>query len=54
MKPLFDQKTKEKIEGLVGIFSSAGPISETRLEREAERGTGKSKDFILNIQSLKL
>ena len=41
-----DQKTKEKIEGLVGIFSSAGPISETRLEREAERGTGKAKDFI--------
>ena len=41
-----DQKTKEKIEGLVGIFSSAGPISETRLEREAERGTGKAKNFI--------
>ena len=41
-----DQKTKEKIENLVGIFSSAGPISETRLEREAERGTGKAKDFI--------
>ncbi len=41
-----DTKTKEKIENLVGIFSSAGPISETRLEREAERGTGKSKDFI--------
>ena len=40
------QKTKEKIENLVGIFSSAGPISETRLEREAERGTGKAKDFI--------
>ena len=41
-----DQKTKDKIENLVGIFSSAGPISVTRLEREAERGTGKSKDFI--------
>tara|TARA_B100000700_G_C14820872_1_gene749859 strand:+ start:44 stop:841 length:798 start_codon:yes stop_codon:yes gene_type:complete len=41
-----DQKTKDKIENLVGIFSSAGPISATRLEREAERGTGKSKDFI--------
>ena len=41
-----DQNTKDKIENLVGIFSSAGPISVTRLEREAERGTGKSKDFI--------
>jgi taurine dioxygenase len=41
-----DQKTKDKIENLVGIFSSAGPISVTRLEREAERGTGKSKDFL--------
>ena len=37
-----DQKTKDKIENLVGVFSSAGPISVTRLEREAERGTGKS------------
>jgi len=41
-----DQKTKDKIKNLVGIFSSAGPISETRLERESERGTGKAKDFI--------
>ncbi|MAV56633.1 MAG: taurine dioxygenase, partial [Candidatus Pelagibacter sp.] len=41
-----DQETKDKIQNLVGIFSSAGPISVTRLEREAERGTGKSKDFI--------
>ncbi len=41
-----DKKTKEKINSLVGIFSSAGPISETRLEREAERGTGKAKNFI--------
>tara|TARA_B100000029_G_scaffold8311_1_gene8885 strand:- start:299 stop:1096 length:798 start_codon:yes stop_codon:yes gene_type:complete len=41
-----DQKTKKKIEDLVGIFSSAGPISETRLERESERGTGKAKDFV--------
>jgi len=41
-----DQQTKEKIENLVGIFSSSGPIAETRLEREAERGTGKAKDFI--------
>ena len=35
-----DQKTKDKIKNLVGIFSSAGPISETRLDRESERGTG--------------
>jgi len=41
-----DQETKDKIQNLVGIFSSAGPISVTRIEREAERGTGKSKDFI--------
>ena len=41
-----DEKTKKKIENLVGIFSSYGPISETRLEREAEKGTGKAKDFI--------
>ena len=41
-----DSKTKDKIDNLVGIFSSAGPISVTRLEREAERGTGKAKDFI--------
>ena len=41
-----DKKTKDKIENLVGVFSSAGPISVTRLEREAERGTGKSKDFL--------
>ena len=41
-----DQKTKDKIKNLIGVFSSAGPISETRLERESERGTGKSKDFI--------
>jgi len=41
-----DEKTKKKIENLVGIFSSSGPISETRLEREVERGTGKAKDFI--------
>ena len=41
-----DKITKDKIENLVGIFSSAGPISATRLEREAEIGTGKSKDFV--------
>ena len=41
-----DQKTKDKIKNLIGVFSSAGPISETRLERESERGTGKAKDFI--------
>ena len=41
-----DQETKDKIQNLVGIFSSAGPISVTRLEREAEIGTGKSKYFI--------
>ena len=48
-----DQKTKDKIENLVGIFSSAGPISVTRLEREAERGTGKSKDFIAEHKIVK-
>ena len=41
-----DQKTKGKIKNLIGVFSSAGPISETRLERESERGTGKAKNFV--------
>ena len=41
-----DKETKVKINDLVGVFSSSGPISSTRLERESERGTGKSKDFI--------
>ena len=41
-----NEKTKDEIKDLVGIFSSAGPISVTRLERESERGTGKAKDFI--------
>tara|TARA_B100000579_G_scaffold379292_1_gene346542 strand:- start:1672 stop:2490 length:819 start_codon:yes stop_codon:yes gene_type:complete len=36
---------KKKIENLKAVFSSSGPISITRLEREKERGTGKSKDF---------
>ena len=48
-----DQETKDKIQNLVGIFSSAGPISVTRLEREAERGTGKSKDFVAEHQIVK-
>ena len=39
------EKYKKKIENLKGIFSSAGPISVTRVEREREKGTGKSKDF---------
>ena len=38
-------KYKKKIENLKGIFSSSGPISVTRIERELEKGTGKSKDF---------
>ena len=45
-----DSKTKDKIDNLVGIFSSAGPISVTRLEREAERGTGKAKDSTKNLK----
>ena len=36
---------KKKIKNLKAIFSSSGPISITRLEREKEKGTGKSKDF---------
>ncbi len=38
-------KYKKKIENLKGIFSSSGPISVTRIDREREKGTGKSKDF---------
>ncbi len=38
-------KYKKKIENLEGIFSSSGPISITRIEREQEKGTGKSQDF---------
>ncbi len=36
---------KKKIENVKGVFSSSGPISVTRVEREFEKGTGKSKDF---------
>ena len=36
---------KSKLENLEGIFSSSGPISVTRLEREQEKGTGKARDF---------
>ena len=36
---------KKKIKNLKAVFSSSGPISITRLEREREKGTGKSKDF---------
>ena len=36
---------KKKLENLKGIFSSSGPISVTRVDREKEKGTGKSKDF---------
>ena len=39
------EKYKDKLENLEGIFSSSGPISVTRLEREQEKGTGKAKDF---------
>tara|TARA_B100001250_G_scaffold352123_1_gene324688 strand:+ start:980 stop:1780 length:801 start_codon:yes stop_codon:yes gene_type:complete len=40
-----DDTYKKKIENLKGIFSSSGPISITRIEREREKGTGKSKAF---------
>ncbi len=36
---------KEKIEDLSATFSSSGPISVTRIEREKEKGTGRAKDF---------
>ena len=36
---------KKKIKNLKAVFSSSGPISITRIEREKEKGTGKSKDF---------
>ena len=36
---------KKKIEKMKAVFSSSGPISVTRIEREKEKGTGKSKDF---------
>ena len=32
-----DEKTKNQIENLIGVFSSAGPISATRLERESQK-----------------
>ncbi len=40
-----DDAYKKKIENLKGVFSSSGPISITRIEREREKGTGNSKDF---------
>ena len=36
---------KIKINSTKGVFSSAGPIAKTRIERERERGTGKAKNF---------
>ncbi len=39
------EEIKAKLENLEAVFSSSGPISVTRLEREKEKGTGKSKDF---------
>ena len=39
------KKFKKKFEKLKAVFSSSGPISVTRIEREKEKGTGKSKDF---------
>ena len=39
------EKIKIELENLRAVFSSSGPISVTRLEREKEKGTGKSKDF---------
>ena len=36
---------KKKIKNLKAVFSSSGPISVTRLEREKEKGTGKSRSF---------
>jgi len=47
------EKIKEKIKKMKGIFSSAGPISVTRLEREKESGTGKAKDFIAEHNLIK-
>ena len=49
-----DQKTKEKIEGLVGIFSSAGPISKHGLKGRRKEEQEKPKILSLNIQLLKL
>ena len=40
------ENLKERIENIEGIFSSSGPISITRVDREKEKGTGKSKDFL--------
>ena len=39
------KKFKKKFEKLKAVFSSSGPISVTRIEREKEKGTGKSKNF---------
>ena len=36
---------KKKLDNLEGIFSSSGPISITRIEREKEKGTGKANAF---------
>ena len=53
------EEYKRKFENLKGVFSSSGPISVTRLEREKEKGTGKSNDFmakhkiVLEIESRK-
>ena len=42
---IYLKSLKKKFEKLKAVFSSSGPISVTRIEREKEKGTGKSKDF---------
>ena len=44
-----DQKTKDKIENLVGIFSSAGPISVTRLRERLKEELESQKTLLQNI-----
>ena len=38
-------KSKIKLKMLLGIFSSAGPIAKTRLEREKEMGIKSSQSM---------
>ena len=41
----YQMKLKKKFKSATGIFSSAGPIAVTRLEREKEMGIKSSKSM---------
>ena len=47
------ENVKKKIENAKGVFSSAGPISKTRIELEKRAGVSSAKVFKLNTQLCK-